>query len=128
LKGKEVRGFGRRLKSALTLIDCECIYKERGLVLHAIINSINISRVGVLIALEVVRSPGFSGRPIRVFKVSCENSDLVIAKHEVYSPLIGWHIYAEKGMVNEVIRLAAFFPQTNDLIDAIRRVSREISN
>ena len=121
-----MRGFGRRLNSALTLVDCECIYKERGLVLHAIIKSINISRVGVLIGLEVIRSPGFSGRPIRVFKVGCENSDLVISKHEVYSPLIGWHIYAKKNMVNEIVRLAARLPQMKDLADAIRKTSREI--
>jgi hypothetical protein len=119
-----VRGFGKRLKSAIGICGHECIYKEGNRILHARIRSLTISSDGIYFSFDAIPSVGLSNRSIKRFKAGCTEDQVVIGEDHVSSPMAGWSFYLKKKMIGELIVFAGSLPEKSELFDRFRKLTR----
>ena len=117
-------GFGKKLNSAISILGCQCIYKERSLLLHAKIRGVKISGKGIVFTFDNMSSIGFDDRPIKIFKASCPVDQVVVGEDDVSSPVVGWSFYLRTKIINDLITFARGSPGKTELFERFRKISR----
>jgi hypothetical protein len=108
------------LKQVMDLIGCECVYKERGLVLHAELIAVSIKGEMLGLKFKQLASPGFSKRSIRTFTFECVREYVSFHKNRICSSLIGAEIFFQKSEVKELVLFMETMPDGQSFIRKLR--------
>ena len=112
------------IEKIMSLIDSECIYKERGFIKHVRLKSVSIVGDQLVLSLQPIESTGFSPRLTSIFEVSCISEYLFFNNFEISASLINWRLLTQKSAVKKLIQFAQTLPNLKEFILEIRRLEK----
>lgn len=112
------------LKQVMDLIGCECVYKERSLVLHAELIAVSIKGDMLELKFKPLASPGFSEHSGRTFTFGCTREYVSFHKNRICSSLIGAEIFFQKAEVKELVMFMETMPDGQSFILKLREYRR----
>ncbi len=115
-----IRNTAYHLQHAMSLVGSECIFKERGTILHVKVQSLAITGYELKLGLKPIGSPGFTAFPGRKFEVSAVADYLNFGRHEISASLVGWQLFTQPALVKRLIRFAAGLPGKQAFLDEVR--------
>jgi hypothetical protein len=114
--------FMLSLKNVVSLIDSQCIYKERGRICLVELKSLAVKGDMVALTLKPIASPGFAGAPPRTFKVECVSEYLSFEKNSLTASIVGWQLFTGKTDVKRLVKFARGLPGIQVFLDEIRKI------
>jgi hypothetical protein len=119
-----MRNTAYHLQHAMALVGSECIFKDRGTILHVEVQSIAIAGDELTLNLKPIGSPGFTKAPSRNFHVSAVAEYLNFGQHEITASLVGWQLFTHPTLVMRLILFAAGLPGKEAFLDKVREKVR----
>ena len=114
--------FSYHLKKLAGFIDCECVYKESGTILHVQVKEISIQGKLILIKLLQIESVGFSSWIIGEFSVSSMIEYLDFGKNILGCSIVNFELFTGMEDVKRLVEFAKGSPDLNSFIKAINEV------
>lgn len=114
--------FMLSLKNLVSLIDSQCIYKERGRICLVELKSLSIMGDMVALTLKPIAAPGFATPPQRTFKVECVSEYLSFEKNSLTASIVGWQLFTGKADVKRLVKFAQELPDIQAFLDEIRKI------
>lgn len=106
------------------LIGNECVYKERGLVLHVEIISISVRGDMLEFKFKKLLTPGFTKRPIRTFTWRCMREYISFYQNRICSSLLGTEIFFINHDVRVLVNFLQTHPNDSEFITKLRGLRR----
>ena len=119
-----IRNTTYHLQHAMALVGSECIFKERGTILHVKVQSLAITGDELTLGLKPIASPGFTAVPDRKFEVGAVADYLNFGRHEIAASVVGWQLFTHPPLVKRLLRFAAVLPDKQAFLDEIREQVR----
>lgn len=110
------------LRNLVSLVDSQCIYKERGRICLVELKSLSIKGDMVSLALKPIAAPGFANAPTRTFKAECASEYLSFEKNSLTATIVGWRLFTGVKDVKRLIKFAQELPGTQAFLDEIRKI------
>lgn len=106
------------------LIGSECVYYERGKLLHIKITSIKIHRDILTFVAEQLNTIGFSGLNNRVLEFSCTQDYLKLHSNYLHSSIVSWTLVVNSQAVDYIVCLAAISNNFYSLCNDFKKLRR----
>lgn len=112
--------FMLSLKNVVSLVDSQCIYKERGRIYLVELKSLSIKGDMLTLKLKPIPALGFSTPTPRTFKVECVSEYLTFKRCSVTATIVGWQLFTGKAVVKRLVNFARGLPDTQAFLDELR--------
>ena len=119
-----MRNTAYHLQHAMSLVGSECIFKDRGTILHVEVQSLAITGDELKLGLKPIDSPGFTAVPGRKFQASAVAGYLHFGRHEITALLVGWQLFTHPTLVKRLVIFAAGLPGKQAFLDEVREQAR----